>query len=221
MKTNWGWILSPNRGNTHSAFSFSPSFPKFDVCYNYKINELCVCFCFKANLQQIHDNQPYVMLWIPWWKNVKKNNKKKREEIFGPVQRREYLGSVYRTRRHFSPEHNGCCEVAHPLSIVRLCEPHPVLPYNTSPPLLLKKKKKNNNMGWTGESWTLSVFIIMLLWISVRPWFALPGWWDLTLPKDTRGERRRTRTCLLKFVGIRNHEILSVSLFIRSANSLL
>lgn len=142
-------------------------------------------------------------------------SKKKREEILGPVQRRKYLGSVYRTWRHFSPEHNGCCEVVHPLSIVRESQPHPVLPYNTSPPLLLKKK----NMGWTGESWTLFVFIIMLPWTFVWPWSALPGWWDLTLPKDTRRCEACPRRRLLKFVGLRKHEILSVSRFIRSAES--
>lgn len=65
--------------------------------------------------------------------------KKEREEILGPVQRREYLGSAYQTWRHFTPEHNGCCEVAYPLSIVRFSQPHPVLPHNTSPPLLLEK----------------------------------------------------------------------------------
>lgn len=92
--------------------------------------------------------------------------------------------------------------------------------YPTTHPLLYYWKK---NMGWTGESWTLFVFIIMLPWTFVWPWSALPGWWDLTLSKDMRGEGWRCEACprrrLLKFVGLRKHEILSVSRFIRSAES--
>lgn len=63
--------------------------------------------------------------------------KKKRARL--QFKGRDYLGSVHLTWRHFTREHNGCCEVACPLSIVRFSQPHPVSPRSTSPPLLLEK----------------------------------------------------------------------------------
>lgn len=121
----------------------------------------------------------------------KKKKKRKRARL--QFKGRDYLGSVHLTWRHFTREHNGCCEVACPLSIVRFSQPHPVSPRSTSPPLLLEKTPSG-----VAEDLQPRFFVFTkhpTRGISAWPRPALPGRRDSTLPSNKRGNRRWSEAC--------------------------
>lgn len=76
---------------------------------------------------------------FPGYRMLGSSRRKGEKKVWVRYKESAYLDSVNQTRRHFTAEHNECCDVDYPLSIVRVPETHPVLSHNTCPLLLLEK----------------------------------------------------------------------------------